>query len=145
ASYGAEAHRETIAVRPDRDAAELALLEAALERDMPVLAVCRGSQILNVLRGGDLVQHLPEVVGHEQHKETAGVFSEHDVKIAPDSRLGGVVGERTAVKSHHHQGYGRVGDGLEAVAWAEDGTLEALEDPRRRVALGVPWHPEADE
>src|SRR5439155_12555560 len=71
ASYGAEAHRETIAVRPDRDAAELALLEAALERDMPVLAVCRGSQILNVLRGGDLVQHLPEVVGHEQHKETA--------------------------------------------------------------------------
>jgi len=145
ASYGAEAHRETIAVRPDRDAAELALLEAALERDMPVLAVCRGSQILNVLRGGDLVQHLPEVVGHEQHKETAGVFSEHDVKIAPDSRLGGVVGERTAVKSHHHQGYGRVGDGLEAVAWAEDGTLEALEDPRRRFGLGVLWHPEEDK
>src|SRR5881396_2658702 len=111
-TYGHDPHPETKGVLEERDRAELALLGAALERDMPVLAVCRGSQILNVLRGGDLVQHLPEVVGHEQHKETAGVFSEHDVKIAPDSRLGGVVGERTAVKSHHHQGYGRVGDGL---------------------------------
>ena len=145
ASYGAEAHPETIAVRPDRDAAELALLEAALERDMPVLAVCRGSQILNVLRGGDLVQHLPEVVGHEQHKQTPGVFSDHGVKVAPESRLAGVVGERTDVKSHHHQGYGRIGDGLEAVAWADDGTLEALEDPDRRFALGVLWHPEEEQ
>jgi gamma-glutamyl-gamma-aminobutyrate hydrolase PuuD len=145
ASYGAEAHAETIGVRPDRDAAELALLESALERDMPVLAVCRGSQILNVLRGGDLVQHLPEVVGHDQHKQVAGVFSEHGVKIAPESRLGGLVGDRTDVKSHHHQGYGRVGEGLEPVAWADDGTLEALEDPEQRFALGVLWHPEEDE
>ena len=145
ASYGAEAHPETVAVRPDRDAAELALLEAALARDMPVLAVCRGSQVLNVLRGGDLVQHLPEVVGNEQHKEVSGVFSEHGVKVALESRLGALLGDRTDVKSHHHQGYGRIGDGLEVVAWADDGTLEALEDPEQRFALGVLWHPEEDE
>jgi gamma-glutamyl-gamma-aminobutyrate hydrolase PuuD len=145
ASYGADAHPETTAVRPDRDAAELALLRAALDRDMPVLAVCRGSQILNVLRGGDLVQHLPEVVGHEQHKETAGVFSEHPVKVSPESRLAALVGDEVEVKSHHHQGYGRVGEGLRPVAWADDGTLEGLEDPDRRFALGVLWHPEEDE
>ena len=81
--YGQEAHDETHGVAPDRDRAELALLTAALERDMPVLAVCRGSQILNVARGGDLVQHLPDVVGDEKHKHTPGVFSDHDVDVEP--------------------------------------------------------------
>ena len=140
ASYGAEAHPETNGTRPARDRAELALLEAALARDLPVLAVCRGSQILNVARGGDLVQHLP---GVERHRETVGVFSEHPVRIEEESRLGAVVPEHGPVKSHHHQGFGRVGEGLHAVAWAEDGTVEALEDPARRFALGVLWHPEA--
>jgi gamma-glutamyl-gamma-aminobutyrate hydrolase PuuD len=143
-SYGADAHVATTAIRPDRDAAELALLRGALDRDMPTLAICRGSQIFNVLRGGDLVQHLPEVVGHEQHREVPGVFSEHDVAVAPGSRLGSLLGTRTEVKSHHHQGYGRIGEGLRVVAWADDGTLEALEDPERRFALGVLWHPEED-
>ena len=85
AGYGAEAHPETNGVRPERDGAELALLEAALARDMPVLAVCRGSQVLNVARGGDLVQHLPEVVGHEGHKQAPGVFADHGVEVLPDT------------------------------------------------------------
>ena len=145
AAYGHEPHPETTGVRADRDAGELALLTAALERDMPVLAVCRGSQVLNVACGGDLVQHLPEVVGDEKHKHTPGVFADHDVTVEPSSRLGALVGEHAPVKSHHHQGYGRVGDGLRAVAWAEDGTPEALESPDKRFALGVLWHPEEGE
>ena len=142
ASYGSEAHPETNGVRPDRDRAELMLLEAALARDMPVLAVCRGSQVLNVARGGDLVQHLPEVVGHEGHKETPGVFAEHDVAVLPETKLHDVVGARAPVKSHHHQGYGRLGEGLREAARADDGTIEAIEDPAQRFALGVLWHPE---
>ena len=144
-TYGHEPHPETQGVRPERDRGELALLQAALERDMPVLAVCRGSQVLNVARGGDLVQHLPEVVGHEEHRETHGVFSNHDVALAPDTRLGRLLGERAPVKSHHHQGFGRVGEGLVVSAQAEDGTIEALEDPSKRFALGVLWHPEEGE
>jgi gamma-glutamyl-gamma-aminobutyrate hydrolase PuuD len=145
ASYGAEAHPETNGIRPERDGAELALLEAALARDMPVLAVCRGSQVLNVALGGDLVQHLPEVVGHEGHKHTPGVFADHDVDVLPETRLSEVLGERAPVKSHHHQGYGRLGEGLREAARADDGTVEAIEDPSRRFALGVLWHPEEGE
>jgi putative glutamine amidotransferase len=144
-SYGAEAHPETNATRPERDRGELALLEGALARDMPMLAVCRGFQVLNVSRGGDLVQHLPDVVGGEQHREVKGVFSDHGVKIDDGSRLGSVLGDRAPVKSHHHQGVGRVGEGLVEVAWADDGTVEGLEDPERRFAVGVLWHPEAGE
>ncbi len=145
ASYGAEPHTETDGVRPERDGAELALLEAALARDLPVLAVCRGSQILNVARGGDLVQHLPEVVGHEGHKDTPGVFSDHEVEVVSGTKLHDVVGGRAPVKSHHHQGYGSLGKGLRESARAEDGTVEAIEDPSRRFALGVLWHPEEGE
>jgi len=145
AEYGHEAHPETTGVRPERDRGELALLKAALVRDLPVLAVCRGSQVLNVALGGDLVQHLPEVVGDEKHKHTPGVFGDHDVNVREDSRLGSLIGARAPVKSHHHQGFGRIGAGLVETAWAEDGTLEALEDPSRRFALGVLWHPEAGE
>ena len=143
--YGAAAHAETNGVRPQRDAGELALLNAALERDMPVLAVCRGSQVLNVALGGDLVQHLPEVVGDDKHKVLPGVFAEHDVEVRPDSVLGSLIGDRAPVKSHHHQGFGRLGDRLRPVAQAEDGTVEAVEDPERRFAVGVLWHPEAGE
>ena len=145
ASYGAEAHAETGGVRPERDRAELALLQGALARDMPVLAVCRGSQLLNVVRGGDLVQHLPDVVGDEKHRETPGVFSAHGVRVDPESKLGTLLGDRAPVKSHHHQGFGRVGSDLRESAWADDGTLEAVEDPSKRFALGVLWHPEEDE
>jgi len=145
AVYDAEPHPTTSGVRTERDRSELALLEAALARDMPVLAVCRGSQVLNVARGGDLVQHLPEVVGDEKHKEKLGSFSEHEVEVSPDSRIGALVGERTQVKSSHHQGFGRVGEGLVATAWAADGTIEGVEDPSHRFAVGVLWHPEEGE
>ena len=145
AEYGHDPHPETNGLRPERDRAELALLTAALERDMPVLAVCRGSQVLNVARGGDIVQHLPEVVGDEKHKHTPGVFADHDVDVKVESRLGSLLGDRAPVKSHHHQGFGTVGDGLVESAWADDGTLEAIEDPAKRFAVGVLWHPEAGE
>jgi gamma-glutamyl-gamma-aminobutyrate hydrolase PuuD len=143
--YGQEAHAETSGVVRNRDTAELALLEAALERDMPVLAICRGSQVLNVARGGDLVQHLPDVVGDEKHKHTQGTFADHDVSVEDGSRLASVLGKRAPVKSHHHQGFGKVGKGLRVVAHADDGTIEAVEDPTHRFALGVLWHPEAGE
>jgi gamma-glutamyl-gamma-aminobutyrate hydrolase PuuD len=142
ARYGAEPHPQTDEPRRERDEAELALLTAALARDMPVLAVCRGSQVLNVALGGDLVQHLPDAVGHERHRHTPGEFADHEVEVDPTSRLGAILGQRASVKSHHHQGYGRLGSGLAPVAWAEDGTVEGLEDPSRRFALGVLWHPE---
>jgi putative glutamine amidotransferase len=145
AVYDAERHDETDEAREERDQAELALLGAALERDMPVLAVCRGSQVLNVARGGDLVQHLPEVLGHERHRHMEGVWSEHDVKIEPETRVGKLLGEHAPVKSHHHQGYGRIGRDLRVAAWADDGTVEAIEDPSRRFAIGVLWHPEEGE
>jgi gamma-glutamyl-gamma-aminobutyrate hydrolase PuuD len=141
--YGQEAHAETFGIATERDRAELTLLEAALERDMPVLAICRGSQVLNVARGGDLVQHLPDVVGDERHKHTPGAFADHEVEVAKDTRLSKLLGERAPVKSHHHQGLGRVGEGLVVSAHAEDGTVEAVEDPSHRFALGVLWHPEA--
>ena len=144
-SYGAEPHPLTDPPRPERDEAEIALLEGALARDMPLLAICRGSQLLNVARGGELLQHLPEVVGDKRHRETPGRFSDHEVEVKAGSLLGRIVGRRTSVKSHHHQGYGRVGDGLEPVAWADDGTVEALEDVSRPFALGVLWHPEEAE
>jgi putative glutamine amidotransferase len=101
--------------------------------------------VLNVARGGDLVQHLPEIVGHEQHKHTPGVFGDHEVDVRADSMVGRLLGERAPVKSHHHQGFGRVGEGLVEAAWAEDGTLEAVEDPSQRFTVGVLWHPEAGE
>jgi len=143
--YGADRHPETDEAREVRDRSELALLRAALERDMPVLAVCRGSQVLNVALGGDLVQHLPEIVGHERHRHEPGAWSDHDVKLEPESRVGTLLGDRAPVKSHHHQGFGRIGEGLSESGWAEDGTVEALEDPSKRFALGVLWHPEEGE
>jgi gamma-glutamyl-gamma-aminobutyrate hydrolase PuuD len=112
---------------------------------MPVLAICRGSQVLNVALGGDLVQHLPDVVGDEKHKQSPGEFAEHDVVVDRETKLGELIGEHAPVKSHHHQGFGRLGEGLQEAARAGDGTIEALEDPSRRFAIGVLWHPEAGE
>ena len=143
--YEQQAHEETFGIVPERDRAELALLEAALARDLPLLAVCRGSQVLNVARGGDLVQHLPDVVGDDKHKHTPGTFGDHDVTLEPGTRLAELLGDRAPVKSHHHQGFGRVGEGLRVAAHAEDGTIEAVEDPSQRFAFGVLWHPEAGE
>ena len=141
--YGADAHPETDTPQARRDAGELALLTAALERDMPTLAICRGAQLLNVARGGDLVQHLPELVGNDAHKQVPGRFAVHPVEVKDGSLLSSIVGAGSGVTSHHHQALGRVGDGLVETAWAEDGTLEAVEDPSLRFAVGVQWHPEA--
>jgi putative glutamine amidotransferase len=144
-SYGSTHHPETRATQPGRDRAELALLRAALSRGLPVLAICRGMQLLNVLHGGTLHQHLPEFVGHTGHRERHGMFSSHDVRLQPGSRLATLLGDRVEVRSSHHQGIEQLGQGLEAVGWAEDGAIEAIEDPTARFALGVLWHPEADD
>ena len=145
ALYGEAPHQATFGVDPARDRAELALLRGALERDMPVLAVCRGSQVLNVALGGDLDQHIPDLLGHESHKQTPGTFSDHPVELVPGTRLAELLGDHVDVKSHHHQGFRHTGAGLRGAARADDGTLEAIEDPSRRFALGVLWHPEAGE
>ena len=143
--YGAEAHAETLGVIRERDDFELPLMRAALECDVPMLAICRGSQVLNVVRGGDIEQHVPDRIGSEVHREVPGVFSVHDVEVTPGSRLASILGDRHDVKSSHHQGFGRVGDGLTVTAQAPDGTIEGLEDQSRRFALGVLWHPEEGE
>ena len=142
--YGAGNHEKTI-TQPERDTAEFALLEAALARDMPVLGICRGMQVLNVLRGGGLHQHLPELTGHEGHREKLGAFSAHDVELDPGTVAARVLGARTSVKSSHHQGVDTVGAGLVAAGLAHDGTIEVVEDPARRFAVGVLWHPEEGE
>lgn len=143
--YGEQAHPETTGVIRERDDFELTLMRAALARDVPLLAICRGSQVLNIALGGDLEQHVPDRIGTNVHKEVPGVFAEHDVAVVPETRLASLLGDRHDVKSHHHQGFGKLGDGLRATASAPDGTVEALEDPARRFTLGVLWHPEAGE
>lgn len=149
AAYGAEAHPLTIGSVPERDAFEIALVRRAIERDMPFLGICRGMQVMNVARGGSLHQHLPEVVGHEEHRRVLGSFegADHDVRLAPGSIAARAAGEEHhGTKSHHHQAVDRVGDGLAVTGWAEmDELTEALEVPGNRFALGVQWHPEADE
>ena len=142
--YGRDRHPATSA-DPVRDEAEATLLEAALARGVPVLAVCRGMQLLNVIRGGTLHQHLPDIVGHDGHREARGTFSEHDVALPSGSKTAAAVGERPRVKSTHHQALERLGGGIEAVGWAEDGTVEAIEDRRLPFAVGVLWHPEEGE
>jgi gamma-glutamyl-gamma-aminobutyrate hydrolase PuuD len=143
--YGEEAHAETDGWVRERDDFELGLMQAALARDVPLLAICRGSQVLNVALGGDLEQHVPDRVQTDVHKETPGVFADHDVAVLPDTKLSSIIGARTDVKSHHHQGFGELGAGLREAARAPDGTVEALEDPTRRFTLGVLWHPEEGE
>ena len=147
ALYGQEAHPETGPVQEERDAYELALVRKALERRMPILGICRGMQILNVAYGGTIEQHLPDVLGHEEHRHTPGTFADHEVRLDPNSLAARAAGsERTPVKSHHHQGIKDVGSGLVITGWAvEDDAVEALEDPSCPFVLGVLWHPEEDE
>ena len=133
---------------PERDEFEAALARAALERDMPVLGVCRGMQMLNVALGGGIEQHLPDRIGHEHHRHTPGVFADHSVRIEPGTLAERVVGRTSeGVKSHHHQGIDGLGDGLVVSGWSEedDEVIEAIEAPQHGFALGVLWHPEEDE
>ncbi len=149
ACYGADPHPATHNLVPERDRAELALATRAVERDMPVLGICRGMQLLNVAFGGTLRQHLPEELGHEEHRRTPGSFdgSDHDVRLTAGSLAARAAGEELhATKSHHHQGVATVGDGLEVTGHSMiDDLPEAIEAPGRQFVLGVQWHPEADE
>ncbi|HEY3766923.1 MAG TPA: gamma-glutamyl-gamma-aminobutyrate hydrolase family protein [Gaiellales bacterium] len=141
ALYGQKRHPETTGVHDARDRTELALIREALRRDMPVLGICRGMQLLNVALGGDLHQHL----GSETHKGPPGRYTFHDVTVASGTRLAEVLGTRTRTHSCHHQAPDRLGDGLRASAHAEDGTVEAVESPSARFSVGVLWHPEEDD
>lgn len=145
-TYGGEPHPESGGGNPDRDRFEVALARAALDRDMPMLGICRGMQVLNVANGGTIEQHLPERLGHERHRPVPGQWAEHEVRLEPESLAARAAGaQRLSVKSHHHQGVGDVGSGLEVSGWAaDDDTIEAIELPGREFALGVLWHPEED-
>ena len=145
ATYGAERDETTDEPHTLRDAFEIALAQRAMERDIPLLGVCRGMQLMNIARGGTLVQDLPAHLGH---RRTIGTFdgNDHPVRLAPGSLAARAAGEeRHGTLSHHHQGIEQVGDGLAVSGWSDDDELpEALEDPGLRFALGVQWHPEAD-
>jgi putative glutamine amidotransferase len=145
ARYGAERHPRTGGAREERDEWELALVHAALERDLPLLAVCRGMQVLNVALGGTLLQHLPEIVGTEIHSPLVGEHARHAVHLETGCRIAGVVGERAEIATHHHQAVDRLGEGLVACGWAEDKVIEAVELPSRSWTIGVQWHPEAHD
>jgi putative glutamine amidotransferase len=147
-AYGAQPHPMTSNTVPERDRVELALTRRAVERDLPVLGICRGMQLVNVALGGTLKQHLPDEVGHEDHRRVPGSFdgADHDVRLRPGSLAARAAGEEHHnTKSHHHQGVDCIGAGLEVSGHATlDELPEAIELPARRFVLGVQWHPEAD-
>jgi len=148
AYYGADPHPATNGTVPERDSFEIALARRALERDMPLLGICRGMQLMNVATGGTLNQHVPESHGHEDHRRSPGSFddADHDVRLEPGSLAARAAGEEQhGTKSHHHQGIDALGEGLKVTGWADlDDLPEAIEAPDRRFALGVQWHPEVD-
>lgn len=139
ARYAAEPHERTAAWRGDRDAWELALLDAA--STLPVLGVCRGMQVMAVHAGGTLDQHTPDLVGHEEHSPGGDVFGEMRVEVVAGTRLAAAIGDGGNVACHHHQGV-REHPGFTASAHASDGTLEAMERDDRPFWLAVQWHPE---
>jgi putative glutamine amidotransferase len=144
-AYGAPPHRELGPTEPRLDAFELALARAADERDMPILAICRGAQLFNVARGGTLHQHLPDVVGDGVTHRQAGAAGDpvHDVTVEPGSRLAAILGRhRAPVNSFHHQAVDVLGERLAVTARADDGTVEAFEAVDRDFVVGVQWHAE---
>ncbi|MDP1850605.1 MAG: gamma-glutamyl-gamma-aminobutyrate hydrolase family protein [Solirubrobacteraceae bacterium] len=145
--YGRPPHPATADEEPHRDGFEIALARAATQRDIPVLGICRGMQLLNVAYGGTLHQHLPDVLGHDDHRELPAAFARHDVRIEPGSLAAAAAGATTeSVLSHHHQGPDTIGHGLAVTGRATgDDSPEAIEDPAARFVLGVLWHPEEDE
>jgi putative glutamine amidotransferase len=144
AGYGAEPHPELGPIEPNLDRFELAVARRADAREMPILAICRGTQALNVVRGGALHQHLPEISTTIVHRQrTPGNQTSHPVEIEPGSRLAAVLGGREIdVNSFHHQAIDRLGEGLVVSARAPDGTVEGVEDPSRPFLIGVQWHAE---
>ena len=148
ASYGALAHPRTGRLDPRRDAWEFAVADSALRAGVPLLAICRGMQVLNVVLGGTLHQHVPDVVGHEGHSGLASGFGKHRVRVADSGTVSGILGGPEAwleVPTHHHQAVDRLGTGLIASAWAEDGLVEGVEPAvggPEGFVIGVQWHPE---
>jgi anthranilate synthase component 2/putative glutamine amidotransferase len=144
AGYGAVPHPLTSGTRPDRDHYEAVLIQAALARDLPLLAICRGLHLLNVTLGGTLHQHLPDLVRQDGHRPAPGVFGTNKVTTEPDSLARRLLGDVVSVPCHHHQALDRIAAPLRVAARAGDGTVEAAEVSGRRFALGVQWHPEED-
>jgi putative glutamine amidotransferase len=145
--YGEEPGVHTQPPNRDRDESELLLLTEAIDAGMPVLGICRGMQLLNVLRGGTLHQHLPDVVGADTHAPKIGSYARHPVSVKPGTKLAEILGRTHVgeVPTYHHQGVDLLGAGLLPTAWAPDGTLEAVEDPDLPFCIGVQWHPEAGD
>lgn len=144
-TYGQQPDPHLGPTEPDLDRFELAVASAADQRELPLLAICRGTQALNVVRGGTLVQHLPDHdddgIAHRQR--LPGNQPSHPIRIDPGSRLAATIGPGgIAVNSFHHQAIDRLGGALDATAWTSDGTIEAVEDPGRDFLIGVQWHAE---
>ena len=144
ARYGQEPHAETDEPRLDRDAWEDALLTAAIDTGVPFLGICRGAQLLNVARGGTLLQHLPDVLGSTRYNLGEGNFNDNEVAVEGESTLASIVGDTLVGKSYHHQAIDRVGDGLVVTARSDDGTIQAVELEGSTFGVGVQWHPEQD-
>ena len=146
--YGQPHDPNTVDTKPERDAFEIAMCRAAIERDLPVLGICRGMQLLNVVLGGTLIQHLPDAYGHGDHRRSLGSFdnADHDVRIAEGTLGHRATGELVhKTYSHHHQGVDVLGEGLVATGWSVlDELVEVIELPDRQFVLGVQWHPEVD-
>jgi putative glutamine amidotransferase len=144
AQYDAEPGPRTKGTRPDRDAWELALLDVAAGRDLPTLLICRGMQLEAARVGGVLDQHLPDVVGTEQHSPGGERYGDVEISTVAGTTVAGLMGDKLLVRCHHHQAV-RSHPGLVAAAHAADGTVEALEHPERRFWVGVQWHPETQD
>lgn len=139
--YADERHATVQASRPDRDTTELAIARATATLDLPLLGICRGMQVMAVAAGGVLEQHVPDRVGHDDHSPGPATYGSHPIRTVPGTRLAEILGEHTDVPSYHHQSV-LTHPGYEPSAWADDGTLEAMEDPDAPFRLAVQWHPE---
>lgn len=142
ALYGERAHPENDAPRPDRDAWEVALVRAAIARDLPLLGICRGLQVLNVALGGTLVQHLPDVIGSTRYSYGNAVFADNLVLTEPGTRIAGMLGESLTVKSYHHQAINHLAPGLTVSARGDDGIIQAVDIDALAFGVAVQWHPE---
>jgi putative glutamine amidotransferase len=140
--YAAQPHPSVQQARPDRDAFELALAAVTREWDTPVLGICRGMQVMAVAAGGTLEQHLPDLVGHDEHSPAPGVYGSHSVRTVEGTTVSALLGEQVVIPSYHHQSVSSH-PGYVPAAWAPDGTLEAMEHTASRFRLAVQWHPEA--
>jgi anthranilate synthase component 2/putative glutamine amidotransferase len=142
--YGAAPHDQTDQPRRERDAWEIALCLAALDLGLPLLAICRGLQVLNVALGGTLHQHLPDAIGSDAHRPVPGQMVVNRMHLAAGSPIAAILGTETTGNCHHHQAIDQMAPGLRAVGFATEGIIEAVEVEGQEFALGVQWHPEDD-